>query len=58
MTSRAPKTNSPLRRDEEKKRSEIQALTAKFVMDGLSEEEAHEKACAELRDNPSRSWRK
>jgi len=58
MTPRAAKTNSPTLPEEETKLSEIEALKAKFVMDGLSEEEAYERAYAELRDNPSRSWRK
>ena len=57
MTVKAPGSNSPLQRREEKALKRLEALTAKYVTEGMPEPEAKERALAEMRDNPHRDWR-
>ena len=57
MTPRVPKTNSPLRRHERKALEQQEALTKKYMAEGMSKEKALERALAEMRDNARKYWR-
>ena len=57
MTVKAPGSNSPLHRREERALKRLEVLTAKYVDEGMPEPEAKERALAEMRDNPRGDWR-
>ncbi len=58
MTARATKSNAPLRREQKKGLKRIEALTAKYTAEGLTEVEARKRASAEARDNPRKDYRR
>ncbi len=57
MTTRAPGSNAPLRNGEKKALKLIGELTAKYMAEGLTEEDAKQRALDAVRDNPRRDWR-
>jgi len=57
MTVRAPGSNAPLRRREQKAVKRLAELTAKYVAEGMSEADAKKRAQEEVRENPRKDWR-
>ncbi|MGC6331566.1 hypothetical protein ACNI3R_19000 [Rhizorhabdus sp. FW153] len=58
MTVRSPGTNAPLHRRTEKALERKAALVARYLEEGMTEEEATERAHAEMRDNGKGDWRR
>lgn len=58
MTVRAGGSNAPLRRSDKKLIERAKKLAAKYEAEGLSKDEAEDRAYKELRDNPRQNPRK
>lgn len=57
MTAPAPRSNAPLRSGVKKALKHLEVLTEKYVAEGMSEEDARQRAQKEMRDNPRKDWR-
>jgi hypothetical protein len=58
MSVRATGSNAPLHRREKKGLARRDMLVEKYINEGLSHEDATERANKEMRDNQSSDWRK
>ena len=56
MGPRAPGTNNPLRRRDKRALVERDRLIEQYMAEGLSREEAIDRAQAEMRNNPKGDW--
>lgn len=57
MTTRAPGSNAPLHSRDKKALKRLEELTANYVAEGMTEEDAKQRAQKEMRDNPRGDWR-
>ena len=57
MTTRAPGSNAPLRNREKKGLKRLEELTAKYAGEGMTEEDAKQRAQKDMRNNPRGDWR-
>ena len=57
MTARAPGSNAPPRNREEKALKRLKELTAQYVIKGMPEKKARQRAQIEMRTNPRADWR-
>ena len=57
MTTHAPGSNAPLHNRERKALKRREELTAQYVAEGMTEENAKLRAQNEMRDNARGDWR-
>lgn len=58
MTMKSPGTNAPLHRRTEDALKRKAEFVARLVAEGMTEEDAAERAHAEMRDNGKGDWRR
>jgi hypothetical protein len=58
MTARSPGTNAPLLRRTAQALKRRELLIAQYIAEGMTEDEASERAQAEMRDNDKGDWRR
>lgn len=57
MSVPAEGTNAPLNRRTKEARKRLEELTAKYVAEGMSKEDAEARAREDMRDNGRGDWR-